>query len=228
MNDTNAEVLQLARIIWDFHQLRHQPISADVIVALGTNDLRVAHFAAELYHRGLGSWIVCTGGVAHQNDLLATSWSKTEAEMYADALREQRVPDAQIILETAATNTGENVRFTRRLLRERSLAPRNILYAVKPFMQRRTMATHAVDWPEMPATVASPPMALEDYFTDELTPERVINIMVGDLQRLRVYGQRGLQAPQIIPPEVRDAFDRLTALGFTRHLIAAHPEPARV
>ena len=228
MKDKNAEVLQLARIIWDFQQLRHQPISADIIVALGTNDIRVAHFAAELYHRGLGSLIVCTGGVAHQNDLLATSWSKTEAEMYADAIREKQVPDARIILETEATNTGENVRFTRRLLRERSLTPRNILYAVKPFMERRIIATHAVDWPEIPATVASPEMALEDYFTEELTPERVINIMVGDLQRLRVYGQRGLQAPQIIPPEVRDAFDRLTALGFTRHLIAGHPEPAQV
>jgi len=103
-----------------------------------------------------------------------------------------------------------------------------LLRVVKPFMERRIIATHAVDWPEIPATVASPEMALEDYFTEELTPERVINIMVGDLQRLRVYGQRGLQAPQIIPPEVRDAFDRLTALGFTRHLIAGHPEPAQV
>lgn len=228
MQDNKDEVLRLARIIWDFHHLGHQPIAADAIVALGTNDIRVAHFAAELFHRNFGPLIVCTGGVAHQNDLLATSWTKTEAEMYAEALRERGVPDSQILLESRATNTGENVRYTRKLFGERASAPRNILYAVKPFMQRRTMATHAVDWPEMPATVASPQMSLDEYFTDELTPERVINILVGDLQRIQVYGQRGLQAPQAIPEDVGDAFDRLVALGYTRHLIAGSREPAQV
>ena len=148
--------------------------------------------------------------------------------MYAEVLRAQAVPDSHVILETCATNTGENVRYTQQLLQERSIAPRNILYAVKPFMQRRTMATHAVYWPEMPATVASPSIALEQYFTAELTPERIVNIMMGDLQRLWIYARRGWSAPQIIPQEVRNAFDRLVQLGYTKHLIAEQPEPAQV
>jgi len=61
----DPEVLRLARIIWDYHQLHQPPVPAVVIVALGTNDLRVAEFAADLYLRGYGKTLVCTGGFAH-------------------------------------------------------------------------------------------------------------------------------------------------------------------
>ena len=61
----DEEILRSARVIWDYHHLRHKPIPADVIVALGTNDLRVADFAADLYLRGFGKLLVCTGAIAH-------------------------------------------------------------------------------------------------------------------------------------------------------------------
>jgi uncharacterized SAM-binding protein YcdF (DUF218 family) len=216
----SEEALCLARIIWDYLQLRHQPIPGDVIVALGTNDLRVADFAADLYLRGFGRPLVCSGGVAHQDDLLATGWDKTEAEMFADAAACRGVPRERILLETRARNTAENIRFTRELLDEYQMRPRNIVLAVKPFMQRRVWAAMAVEWPEMPATLASPQMTLDEYFTGDLTPERIVNIMMGDLQRIWVYARRGWSAPQRLPEEVRDAYRGLVALGFTKHLIA--------
>jgi len=214
------EALRLARTLWDYHQLHQAPVPADVMIALGTNDLRVAEFAADLYLRGFGRTLVCTGGVAHQGDLLATVWPKTEAEMYADVAVRCGVPRESILLETRATNTAENIRFARDLLSERDMRPRNILIAVKPFMQRRTWATMAVEWPEMPASLASPNMTLDEYFTPELHTEKIINIMVGDLQRIWVYARRGWSAPQPIPAEVRAAYDGLVALGFTKHLVA--------
>ncbi len=219
MAKVTEEVLRLARVIWDYHQLRHEPIPADVILALGTNDLRVAEFAAQLYLGGYGSTLVCTGGAAHQGDLLATCWEKTEAEMYADAAERCGVPRERILLEKRAMNTAENIRFARDLLSERAIQPRNIVIAVKPFMQRRTWATLAVEWPEMPATLASPEMTLDEYFTDELPPEKIIYILVGDLQRIWVYAKRGWSAPQRMPAEVQGAYERLVALGFTKHLI---------
>ena len=213
------DILEAADVVWQFHQLRHKPIPGDLIVALGTNDLRVAHFAADLFHQGYGKLLVCTGGFAHMNDLLATSWSRTEAEMYAEILQASGVPQDCILLEKRATNTAENIRFSRRLLEERGIRPSNIVLAVKPFMQRRTWATMAVEWPEMPATLASPQMTLAEYFTDELTPERIINIMMGDLQRIWIYGKRGWSAPQRIPDQVAQAYAHLRAGGFTRHLL---------
>jgi uncharacterized SAM-binding protein YcdF (DUF218 family) len=220
MGRVNEEVLGLARLIWDYHQLGHQPVPAEFIVALGTNDLRVAEFAADLYLRGYGSTLICTGGVAHQGDLLATDWGVTEAEMYAKVAERRGVPRERILLETRATNTSENIRFVRDLFAGREIRPRNIVIAVKPFMQRRVWATLAVQWPEISATLASPQMTLEQYFTDELTPEKIINIMVGDLQRIRVYAGRGWSAPQQVPAEVDNAYRKLIVLGFTEHLIA--------
>jgi uncharacterized SAM-binding protein YcdF (DUF218 family) len=217
--EITEEVLRSARVIWEYHQLRHKPIPGDVIVALGTNDLRVAHYAAELYLRGFGRLLVCTGGNAHQNDLLATAWDKSEAEMYADIAERAGVPRECIMLEARATNTAENIRYTRRLLDDRGIRPENLVIAVKPFMQRRTWATMAVEWPEMPATVASPALTLEEYFTGELPAEKIIHIMLGDLQRIWIYGQRGWSAPQRIPEFVMSAYSHLKSLGFTEHLL---------
>jgi uncharacterized SAM-binding protein YcdF (DUF218 family) len=216
----DQEVLRLARIIWDYLGLRQEPVPADVIIALGTNDLRVAEFAADLFARGYGSTLICTGGIAHQGDLLATSWPKSEAEMFADAAVRCGVPRERILLETRAINTAENIRFSRELLSERKIQLRNIVIAVKPFMQRRVWATLAVEWPEIPASLASPKMTLDEYFTSELSPEKIINIMMGDLQRVWIYGRKGWSAPQPLPEQVQEAYRRLSALGFTKHLIA--------
>lgn len=213
------EVLSLARIVYAYHRLNHTPIPADVIVALGTNDLRIAELAADLYQRGYGRKVVCTGGVAHVSDLLATRWNVPEAEMYAAILRRRGVPEADILLETRASNTSENFSFTRELLRQAGIQPKNMLIAVKPFMQRRAWATMAVEWPEMPATVASPNLTLDEYFTNELTPDKIVNIIVGDLQRIWVYARKGYSAPQHLPDEVKRAYEALVSLGYTEHLI---------
>jgi DUF218 domain len=222
----DEQTLRLARVIWDYHQLRHEPIPGDVIVAFGTNDLRVAEFAADLYRRGYGPTLLCTGGMAHQGDLLETSWPKTEAEMFADVAERAGTPRERILLETRATNTAENIRFARALLEARRVRPRNIVLAMKPFMQRRVWATMAVEWPEMPATLASPLMTLDEYFTEELAPEKIVNIMMGDLQRIWIYARRGWSAPQHLPADVREAYQGLVALGFTRHLLADDSPPS--
>lgn len=77
----------------------------------------------------------------------------------------------------------------------------------------RTLAKVAKPW-------LHPSMTPDEYFTPELPAEKTINIMMGALQRIWVYAQRGWSAPQPIPVEVHAAYDRLVALGFTKHLIA--------
>ena len=215
----DSGTLRLARIIWDYLQLGHQTIPGEVIVVFGTNDLRVAEFAARLHSAGYGRTLICTGGMAHGGDLLETGWSRTEAEVFADEAESCGVPRECILLEPRATNTAENVRFTRELCAAHGIRPRNVVLAMKPFMQRRVWATMAVEWPEMPATLASPQMTLEEYVTADLPAEKVIHIMMGDLQRLWIYGRKGWSAPQRIPAEVDRAYRELIARGFTRHLL---------
>lgn len=218
------EVLRAARVIYDFHQLFHQPIPASVIIALGTNDLRVAEFAARLFLDGYGKWLLCTGGIAHQNDLLATAWDRSEAEMYAGIAEGLGVPRERILLETRATNTAENFRFSREVLAQSDVRPSNIVIAVKPFMQRRSWATLAVEWPEIPASLASPKLSLDEYFTPSLPAEKIIHILMGDLQRIWIYGRRGWSAPQRFPANVLDAYQYLKGEGWTKHLIAGEAD----
>ncbi len=215
----SPEAIEHARRIFDYLQLNHCPLPSDVMLVLGTNDTRVAEFAAELYHAGLSEKLVVTGGLAHQNDLLATDWDRPEAEVFADILASRGVPWDKMMLETQALNTAENLALSRRVVEAAGLVPRNILIAVKPFMQRRVMATHAVVWPEMPASTASWTGTFDDYCNDMLPASKITNIMMGDLQRIWVYAARGFSAPQQIPDDVKQAFRRLVELGFTHHLI---------
>jgi uncharacterized SAM-binding protein YcdF (DUF218 family) len=218
--------LDLARIIWDYHQLPQEPHHADAIVALGTNDLRVATFAASLYRRGLAPLLIFSGGIAHQGDLLATGWTRPEAEVFAAAAMAEGVPAGHILLESRALNTAENIRFTRALLLDRGLRATRLLFVCKPFMQRRVRATLAVEWPEMAVSVVSQAMTLEEYFTPKLPPEKIIPILLGDLQRLWIYASKGWSAPQDFPAGVLDAYRELVRLGFTQHLLSGEAEPA--
>jgi uncharacterized SAM-binding protein YcdF (DUF218 family) len=113
--------------------------------------------------------------------------------------------------------------LTRRLLAEKGLQPRRAIAVQKPYMERRTLATFRQRWPELDVRVTSPRVAFDDYPTAEIRKDDVIHIMVGDLQRLAVYARKGWSAPQEIPPEVLEAWERLVAAGYTGRLLPEDP-----
>jgi len=43
--------------------------------------------------------------------------------------------------------------------------------------------------------------------------------MIGDLQRVMIYPERGFAIEQPVSPAVADAFDRLVAAGFNSRLL---------
>jgi len=49
--------------------------------------------------------------------------------------------------------------------------------------------------------------------------KRVIDMLVGDTQRIEEYARRGHAIPQEVPPAVRSAYDRLVEAGFTSRLL---------
>jgi uncharacterized SAM-binding protein YcdF (DUF218 family) len=210
------EVDRLARVLWDYHHLGHEVPPSDVILVQGSHDLRVAERGASLFLEGRAPLLIFSGGLGN---LTREIWDEPEARKFARVARGLGVPEESILIEDRSTNTGENVHFTRRLLLERGLDPRRFILVQKPYMERRTYATFRKVWPEKAAVVTSPSIAYEDYATEEIPLERVIHIMVGDLQRIRVYPARGFQIEQEIPDEVWAAYQRLVALGYTDNLI---------
>ena len=84
--------------------------------------------------------------------------------------------------------------------------------------ERRSYATFKKRWPDKNVIVTSPQISFEEYPNDEIPLEKVINIMVGDLQRIKIYPEKGFQLFQDIPDDVWQAYQRLIELGYNRHL----------
>ena len=215
-NMITADVLSLAQILWDYHHLHHTLKKSDCILVLGSHDTRVAERGAELYLQGWAPLLILSGGLER---LTKESWTESEARLFARIAIEKGVPSEAILVEEKSTNTGENILFTQQLLKERGLDLQRFLLVQKPYMERRSFATFHKQWPGKDLIVTSPQIALQDYATNELPLERVIQIMVGDLQRIKVYAEKGFQIYQEIPEPVWNAFERLVALGFDQQLV---------
>jgi len=210
------EIDILAKIIWDYHQVNQLLEKADCLLVLGSHDTRVAEYAARLFLQGLAPYIIFSGGLGN---LTTGVFKKPEAEIFADIAMARGIPEDKIIIENKSTNTGENVRFTKEILKQRGLDFKSFILVQKPYMERRTYATFQKIWPEKEFIVTSPKISYEDYPNDIISRDQVINIMVGDLQRIKIYPDQGFQSYQEIPAPVGEAYEKLVALGYTRHLI---------
>ena len=213
---SSPRIIQLAQIIWDYHHLNHTLEKSDLILALGSNDIRVAEYAADLYLQGFAPLLMFSGNVGM---LTKEQFTKPEAEVFADVAKQKGVPETAIILEPESTNTGENIEFSRRILAERGIDPSRIILVQKPYMERRAFATFRKRWAEKELIVASPKISLAEYPNEILPLEKVINIMVGDLQRIKFYPSLGFQIEQEIPDEVWQAYETLVELGYDQHLM---------
>jgi uncharacterized SAM-binding protein YcdF (DUF218 family) len=210
------EILLLAKKLWDYHHMNHVLEKADVILVLGSHDLRVAERGAELWLQGWAPLLVFSGGLGN---LTQHIWKETEADQFARIAMDLGVPAEAILVENRSTNTGENIVFSRKLLQEHNHDPDSFIVVQKPYMERRSYATFKKHWPEKQIFVTSPQLPFEDYPMTEIPMEKVINIMVGDLQRIKHYPARGFQIAQEIPDDVWSACERLMEAGFNKHLM---------
>lgn len=220
MNQVPASIHRLAKKLWDYHRLNQPLESADAIFVLCSYDKRVAERGAQLWLDGWAPLLIFSGGLGV---ITRTLWTEPEADQFAEIARKMGVPDDAILIENRSTNTGENVLFTQKLLAERNLDPTRFLLVQKPYMERRSYATFRKVWPQKQVRVTSPQVSYEEYLetysNPDLSPEQVIHVMVGDLQRIREYPQKGFQIPQEIPQDVWDAYEALVAAGYNQHLI---------
>lgn len=213
----DQEVIHLAKILWEYHHMHHEPEKSECILALGSHDLRVAERAADLYLQGWAPLIIFSGGLGN---FTKGVWTEPEADQFARIAVERGVPPEAILTENKSTNTGENILFTAQLLKERKLDITHFIVVQKPYMERRSFATFKKHWPDKHLVVTSPQISFEDYPTSEISIEKLINIMVGDFQRIKLYPEKGFQIAQHIPDHVWQAYERLVALGFNKHLVS--------
>lgn len=209
---------RFARLVWDYHHVQHALAPADCIIVLGSHDTRVAERGAEVFLAGFAPLVVFSGNLGA---LTRGVWDRPEAEIFADVAAAMGVPRERMLIEARSTNTSENVEFSRRLLAAHAVTPKRAIAVQKPYMERRTLATFRQRWPELDVAVTSPQIEFDAYPTGAITREDVIHIMIGDLQRLILYAERGWSAPQQIPAEVMEAYQRLIEAGYRGRLIEA-------
>ena len=217
----NERIRGLAQRVWDYHRLNHQLSSADAIVVLCSHDKAVAERGAQLFLEGWAPLLIFSGGLG---SITRHLWREPEADQFASVAVRMGVPKEKILIENKSTNTGENILFTRQLLAESRLDLRKFIVVQKPYMERRSYATFRKLWPEIDVLVTSPKVSFEEYLRryshEALSSEDVISIMVGDLQRIRLYPAKGFQIEQDIPDDVWEAYQELVNAGYDKHLVS--------
>jgi len=210
---------ELAVKLWEYHHTNHQLAKADAILVLCSHDVRVAERGAALFLEGWAPLLIFSGGLGV---ITKAMWSEPEADLFARIALGMGVPAEQMLLENRSTNTGQNVLFTKQLLEERRLDLASFIVVQKPYMERRSYATFKKVWPEKHVIITSPQDSFDAYLSTYshpgLTPDDVISIMVGDLQRIKIYPDKGFQIPQPIPDDVWSAYQALIKAGYDRHL----------
>jgi uncharacterized SAM-binding protein YcdF (DUF218 family) len=216
----NDRIRALAVKIWDYHHLDHQLAPADAILVLCSHDTAVAARGAELFLQGWAPLLIFAGGLGAITRHL---WDEPEADQFARIAIAMGVPKDRMLVENASTNTGENILFTKQLLAAKGIDPQTFIVVQKPYMERRSYATFRKVWPEKQVSVTSPRVSLDDYLRDyshgALSADDVIGIMVGDLQRIRLYPAKGFQIHQDIPDDVWRAYEALVDAGYDKYLL---------
>ena len=210
----------LAEKLWNYHKMNHELSRADAILVLCSHDSAVAERGAQLFLDGWAPLLIFSGGLG---TITRQLWREPEADQFARIAVAMGVPPERILIENRSTNTGENVLFTRRLLDDRQLSPQRFILVQKPYMERRSYATFKQRWPEKDVVVTSPQVSFDEYMNrysnKALSSDDVVAIMVGDLQRIRVYAERGFQIPQDVPDDVWQAFEELVRAGYSKYLV---------
>lgn len=215
MNEKSTD--DLARVLWDYNQLHQKVEKADAIIALGSHDTRIADRGVELYFQKFAPIILFSGGFGRLTD---TTWTKPEAEVFAEIAIKMGVPRKDILIENKSTNSKENLNFSKKLLEKKGVTVHYVILVHKPYFERRQYATWQMLFPEIKATITSPQMSYDEYLNGAAkSREESINIIVGETQRIKIYPSKGFMVYQEIPVNVWEAYLELVKRGFTNQLV---------
>lgn len=217
MINIDQRIRDFSKTLWAYNNLEQKLTPKDFIFVMCSYNLSVADRAFELFQQKMGKFIVLSGGIAHQNDLLNTGWDQAEAIVFQKRLRELGMKDQDIYIEDQTQNCGENVIYSKALLEQKNIKVSSGVIVQKPYMERRAIATAEQQWTDITWQVTSPNISYDEYIVPH-DEERLIHILVGDTQRIINYADKGFQTVQHMPENVLYALNTLKEHGFSKHL----------
>lgn len=205
-----------AQTLWQFHRLDHELHPASIGIGLGSHDIGVATYTAELYHRGMFPLIVFSGANAPTT---RDRFPRGEAVHYREHAITLGVPAESILTETQSRNTPENITFSRQLLHAQQIPVASVILLSRPYQQRRAYGIFKKLWPDIHVMCSAEQVPLDAYLIGIGDPKRVLDMLVGDTQRLQLDADNGWAVAQEIPTDVWAAYDVLVDAGYTSRMI---------
>lgn len=212
MAGTEADTL--AEKLYEYGRLNQALQKADAIVALGNMDLRLATKAANLFHNDLADIVVASGGVGR---LTPKDWTKPEAVLFAEELYRCEVPSNKVLIEQNSTNLPENIRLSVDLLNKADLGSTRLILVALPFAERRIMRLCQKQFPDVSIQITSPDIAYREYTNEAISRRELINLIVGEIDRLDKFPSKGFSLPEQIPKPMLEAKSMLINAGFTKY-----------
>lgn len=131
MNKDNIKAIE------DFLIVKNDKIKrASIALIFGGKDLKFSDRAAKLFKKNYCDYILISGG---RNKKLN---GITEADWHKDNLVKQGIPKNKVLLEPKATNSLENVLFSKKVILKRfGKLPKKLIVIGKSFHGRRILMT---------------------------------------------------------------------------------------
>lgn len=221
----NLQEEELIKKLWNYMKSNQKIEKSDCIIGLGCEDLNIAKIAVDLYFKGYGDKIIFSGGLGK---VTRNIWNEPEANKFAKYAVENGVPKEKIYVENKSTNTGDNFRFTKELIKQEKLNVKTCIVVCKPYVEKRVEATLKKIMPECKGIVTSQNIEFEQYcnqYENEIgNRNEVIEDLVGSVERMKVFAERGWQIQMDIPNTVWQAYEDLVKMGYDKYYTKKHKE----
>ena len=214
MNESHID--EKAKIIYDYMLMHHDLETADLILVCGNDDEMTTERALELYNENYAPLILISGSGSEKN---REGFKENEALIMQNYLTIHGVPAEKILIEDKARSTGDNALLSKKLLEEKNIVVHKIILVTKPYMERRAYATFEKQTPGPYYMITSKLISYDEYQKNFPDKAHFINLMVGDLLRIKEYPKLGFQIEQEIPDNVWQAGQDLLTLGFDKYKI---------
>ena len=145
--------------------------------------------------------------------------------MYKEIAIQEGVPEEKIWIENKSTNTGDNFRFSKKIIDEENWNIKNILIVHNKFSERRTLSAAKAIIKDKELYITSAKVSFDDFIQSLQNKEekriiKIVSSMVGDIQRMIIFPQFGWQIKQEVPQEVQNAYRKLKSMGFDEFVIS--------
>ena len=218
--EISEKTMNNIQILWDYMRLNEPLEKADCILVLGCSDLSIVDVAIDIYKKCYADKIIFTGGFGK---ITKNIWKVPEANKFAEVAIEKGVPRENIYIENESTNTTENYLYAKRLIEKEKLNIKSVIVVCKPYVERRVWAGLEKHMTEYKCIIQSEKISckkyMEDYDIECVSKYEWINILVGDIQRFKIYGDLGIQERVEVPEYVMKAYEELVDNGFNTHLL---------